>query len=55
METLIQFVDEVEDVIVATAFRIRRSLSLRPRERRQVPRLSETSARPTHVQAGSSR
>ena len=38
METLFQFFDEVDDFIIATAFRLQRLLSPRPQERRQVPR-----------------
>jgi len=38
METLIRFLDNVEDAIVVAAWRIRRFLTRRPRERRRVPR-----------------
>lgn len=38
METLIKFFDDVEDMIVAAIWRIRRLLSRRPKERRRVPR-----------------
>ena len=38
METLFQFFDNVEDAIVAMALRLRRFLTRRPQERRQVAR-----------------
>ena len=38
METLFQFFDNIEDAIVAMALRLRRFLTRRPKERRQVAR-----------------
>ncbi|MBT8089384.1 MAG: hypothetical protein KJO01_04185 [Gammaproteobacteria bacterium] len=38
METLFQFIDNVEDAIVAMALRLRRFLTRRPKERRRVAR-----------------
>ena len=42
METLFQFFDEVDDFIIATAFRLQRLLSPSPQERQQVPRTRPT-------------
>jgi len=54
MESLFQLFDEVEDYIVATAIRLRRSLTRRPRERRRVCRTSPaTSERRHSLLAGS--
>jgi hypothetical protein len=47
METFIKLYDEAEDFVLTTAFRIRRSLSLLPRERRRRPRLAEFSSKPS--------
>ena len=47
MESLIQFLDDAEDVIVSMALDLRRKLARRPRERRRVVRLSETSRKPS--------
>ena len=41
MEFLLQFFDEVEDFVIATSLRLLRSLSRKPRERRQIPRTSD--------------
>lgn len=49
IETVIQFLDTVEDAIIATANRMRRKLSRRPKERRQVARTR--SAGPQRRQA----
>ena len=38
METLFQFLDNVEDAIIAMALRLRRMLTRRPKERRRVAR-----------------
>ncbi|MDH3304228.1 MAG: hypothetical protein OEM50_11055 [Gammaproteobacteria bacterium] len=38
METLFQFIDNVEDAIVAMGLRLRRYLTRRPKERRRVAR-----------------
>ncbi len=38
METLFQFIDNVEDAIIAMALRLRRFLTRRPKERRRVAR-----------------
>ena len=38
METLLQLFDDADDFLFATRFRLRRLLSRRPRERRQVLR-----------------
>ncbi len=38
METLVQFLDDLDDLIIATSFRLRRQLARRTRERRQEPR-----------------
>lgn len=40
MEMLFQFFDEIDDYIVATALRLQRKLSPKPRERRRHPRPS---------------
>jgi hypothetical protein len=47
MELLIRFFDDAEDVIVTTAFRLRRTMAWQPRERRRVPRLREKRPNPT--------
>jgi hypothetical protein len=46
MECLFQFLDEVDDFIIATALGLQRSLSPKPRERRQVPRTAENTVKP---------
>jgi hypothetical protein len=51
METLIQFLDDVEDAIITTTICLRRSLSWQPRERRQAPRLREDAAKPLATSA----
>jgi hypothetical protein len=38
MESLFQVLDEMDDFIIATALRLHRWLSWKPRERRKVPR-----------------
>ncbi len=38
METLFQFIDNVEDAIIAMGLRLRRYLTRRPKERRRVAR-----------------
>ena len=45
MEVLFQFLDDLDDLAVATAFRLRRQLSRRTRERRRVPRTGPTVSR----------
>lgn len=45
MESLFQIYDEVEDAILTTVVRLRRSLARKPRERRRVARLPETTAK----------
>ena len=37
METLFQLWDKLEDFVVATALRLQRTLSRKPKERRRVP------------------
>ena len=44
MERLIRLMDDIEDFIVATRFRLRRLLSPRPRERRSYPRERRVSS-----------
>jgi len=39
MESLFQFIDDVDDLIFATAFRMQRWSSWQPKERRKVPRI----------------
>jgi len=39
MENLFKFLDYVEDLVIAAAWRLRRALSRRPRERRRAPRI----------------
>lgn len=46
METMFQFLDEVEDVILTTFVRLRHSLARMPRERRRVARLPESMGKP---------
>ncbi len=43
METIIKFLDTVEDSMIAAVYRLRRLLSRRPKERRQVARTDSTS------------
>ncbi|MGI9204194.1 MAG: hypothetical protein ACR2Q3_09295 [Woeseiaceae bacterium] len=38
MENFVQFLDNLDDLIIATSFRLRRQLARRTRERRRVPR-----------------
>lgn len=38
MECLFQFLDEMDDIVIATALRLQRLLSWKQRERRKVPR-----------------
>jgi hypothetical protein len=45
MEFLFQLFDDLEDVILTAAFRLRRSLARMPRERRRVVRLPENMAK----------
>ncbi len=44
MERLIRLMDDIEDFIVATKFRLKRFLSPRPRERRSYPRERRVSS-----------
>lgn len=44
METIVRLLDEVDDLIIATALRLQRVLSPKPRERRKAPRRPGTSA-----------
>ena len=46
MESLFQIYDEVEDAILTAVIRLRRSLARKPRERRRVARLPESTAKP---------
>jgi len=46
MESLFQFLDEMDDFVVATALRLQRSLSRRAPERRRVYRPPESTAEP---------
>jgi len=57
MESLFQFFDDVDDWFVATGARLRRSLSRRPPERRQAPRIAEITPEPAsqHVVHGNSK
>lgn len=43
METLFQFLDYVEDLATAGAWRLQRMLTRRPRERRRYPRTGMAS------------
>lgn len=47
METLIKFYDEAEDFVLSTVFRLRRSLSRLPRERRRRPRSAAFAEKPS--------
>ncbi len=47
MEFFIKFYDEAEDLLLTTAFRVRRFLSLLPPERRRRPRMSRLSPEPS--------
>jgi len=47
MEFLFQFFDEVDDLIIATAIRLQRSLSRTPQERRRFSRTPDTTPKPT--------
>ena len=47
MERLFQFFDDLDDFIIATALRLQRTLSRKPRERRKVPRTIEIALNPT--------
>ena len=47
MEILIRFFDDAEDVIVTTAFRLRRTMAWQPRERRRVARLRSKASSPS--------
>jgi hypothetical protein len=40
MEVFFQFLDDLDDLAAATAFRLRRQLSPRTRERRRTPRIT---------------
>jgi hypothetical protein len=45
MEVLFQFLDDLDDLAIATAFRLQRQFSRRTRERRRVPRTGPTVSR----------
>jgi hypothetical protein len=42
MEVFFQFLDDLDDLAIATAFRLQRQLSRRTRERRRFPRPDST-------------
>jgi hypothetical protein len=48
METLIKFFDDVEDMIIAATWRVKRLLSRRPKERRLVPRTHMATPQSQH-------
>ena len=47
MEFLFQFFDEVDDLIIAMAIRLQRSLSRTPQERRRLSRTPDITPKPT--------
>ena len=47
MESLVQFFDVVDDLIIATALRLQRSLARKPKERRKALRTPDIIRKPT--------
>jgi len=52
MEFLFQFFDEVDDLIIAMAIRLQRSLSRTPQERRRLCRTPDITPKPTTTPGG---
>jgi len=51
MESIVRFIDEIDDFIMSSWFSLLRSLGWKPRERRRVPRTSNTAAN-NHASSG---